>query len=75
VQYRERPPHRRYFLLACWEEGRDAHQGVSRWRFSLQDPQTGQRWAFQDLEALWVRLDRQLGGEEPGDEEGEGKPR
>jgi hypothetical protein len=71
VQYREQPPQRRYFLLACWEERGDQQPGVVRWRFSLQDPRTGHRWAFPDLEALLAGLDGQLGSAEPGSDKEE----
>ena len=50
------PPGYHAYLLRFWEErGRAADAGV--WRFSLEDPRTGEQHGFGDLEALlaWLR--------------------
>lgn len=46
---------RRYiaYLLRLWQEN---HTGVSIWRASLEDPHTGQRQGFADLERLFSFL-------------------
>jgi hypothetical protein len=42
------------YLLRFWEE---RAEGASVWRFTLEDPQTGKRQGFADLENLteWLR--------------------
>ncbi|CAG0930403.1 hypothetical protein TFLX_01718 [Thermoflexales bacterium] len=49
-----RPPQYHSYLLRFWEE---RGQQPSVWRFSLEDPQTDQRYGFASLEALmhWLR--------------------
>ena len=42
------------FLLRCWSEG----PGV--WRFSVEDPHTGQRRGFTDMAALTAFLEATL---------------
>ena len=41
------------YLLRCWQEqSTQDHETVNTWRFSLEDPQTGQRRGFANLETL-----------------------
>ena len=47
-----RPSHYRAYLLRFWEEGRGRPELPGTWRFSLEDPRTGRRRGFADLEAL-----------------------
>jgi hypothetical protein len=47
-----RPSRYRVYLLRFWEEGRRDPKLPGPWRFSLEDPRTGQRRGFADLEAL-----------------------
>jgi hypothetical protein len=54
------PPSYQVFLLRCWEE-RSEHPESGTWRFSLQDPGTGQRRGFANLEALLAFLTNQFG--------------
>jgi hypothetical protein len=56
----DQPPRYRFWVLACWEEESGDPQVRTRWRFSLQDPRTGRRRGFADLEALMAALRRQL---------------
>jgi hypothetical protein len=51
-----RPPQYHSYLLRFWEE---RGQQPSVWRFSLEDPQTDQRYGFASLEALmhWLRAE------------------
>jgi hypothetical protein len=62
----DKPPRYRFFLLACWEETGQNPINPTRWRFSLQDPRTGERQGFPDLEALVAALQSELeaGGSE-----------
>jgi hypothetical protein len=54
------PPRYQTFLLTLWEErNRDPNlPGV--WRFRLEDPRTGQRRGFANLEALVEALKREI---------------
>lgn len=45
----------RSYLLRCWEEA-DKSEEVTIWRFSLQDPRTGQRRGFANLTELVIAL-------------------
>lgn len=50
------PPRYQIYLLTIWEErSRDLERSV-QWRFSLEDPHTGQRRGFASLEALMAAL-------------------
>ena len=51
------PPRYRSYLLTFWEE-REREPQV--WRFSLQDPHTGQRRGFASLEALVAALEWEM---------------
>lgn len=57
---------RRYiaYLLRLWQEN---HTGVSIWRASQEDPHTGQRQGFADLERLFSFLRVQTVPGEQGD--------
>ena len=46
----------RYFayLLRCWQEPSLVYLGPAAWRFSLEDPHTGQRHGFATFDALMV---------------------
>ncbi|HEY75178.1 MAG TPA: hypothetical protein G4O00_03230 [Thermoflexia bacterium] len=67
------PPRYFAYLLRCWEE-RGREGGEIRWRFSLEDPHTGQRWGFEGMEAMVRFLRRRLAEEEGGRNEDGGSP-
>jgi hypothetical protein len=54
-----RPPQYHSYLLRFWEE---RGQQPSVWRFSLEDPQTDQRYGFASLEALDVFRNKDFTG-------------
>lgn len=58
-----RPSRYRAYLLRFWEEARGRPDLPGTWRFSLEDPRTGQRQGFADLEALvdFVRQEMKRG--------------
>lgn len=47
------------YLLRCWEEA-DDREGLTIWRFSLQDPRTNQRQGFTNLTELIIALQEEL---------------
>ncbi len=49
------------YLLRFWSEGRPE----SNWRFSLEDPHTGKRIGFADLERLLAFLSEQMRAANP----------
>ncbi len=53
----ERPPGYHSYLLRFWEE-RSEELPLTIWRFSLEDPQTNQRYGFASLSTLveWLQL-------------------
>ena len=50
------PPEYHAYLLRFWEE-RGGPGTSAAWRFSLEDPQTGQRHGFADLASLTAWLE------------------
>jgi hypothetical protein len=52
----DRPPGRQSYLLRCWETRGRHPDYPSSWRFSLQDPQTGEQRHFADLNSLLTFL-------------------
>jgi len=63
VNASERPPARRTYILTLWQEGAQESGSPGPWRFSLEDPRTGQRRAFPTLGALFVALEQEIAGE------------
>ena len=54
------PPRYRAFLLRCWEvRGPESGEPVT-WRFSVEDPRTGQKHGLADLDALTEYLQAEL---------------
>ncbi len=55
------------YLLRLWRDG--SEKGL--WRASVEDPRTGERRGFADLEALFEHLRQSTGlAEEPATEQG-----
>ncbi len=69
----DEPPSYHVFLMRCWEEHSDYPESDA-WRFSLQDPGTGQRRGFASLEALLAFLTNQFGAGGKGQVEDEWQP-
>ena len=61
------PPRYRAYLLRCWAERGAAAPAPAAWRYSLEDPHTGERRGFADLAALlgFLRAELALGCDEP----------
>jgi hypothetical protein len=59
-----RPSRYRAYLLRFWEEGRGHPDLPGAWRFSLEDPRSGQRQGFASLEALVGFLRQEMNREE-----------
>lgn len=58
----DKPPHYRTYLLTFWEERSHDPAASAVWRFSLEDPRTGERRGFADLETLLVALEEEVSG-------------
>jgi hypothetical protein len=56
-----KPSIRLSYLLHCWEE-RKMMTRVGLWRFSLEDPVTGQRRDFANLREVVIALNNELIG-------------
>jgi hypothetical protein len=54
------PPRYRAFMLRCWEVRSPDQGGLTTWRFGVEDPHTGQKHGFADLEALVAFLQVEL---------------
>jgi hypothetical protein len=61
---RNKSPRYGSYLLRFWEVRSDLPGKPSSWRFSLEEPGTGLRYAFSDLEALLAHLVQALVGED-----------
>ena len=60
-------PRYRAYLLRCWSEHSPAAGAPAAWRYSLEDPHTGERRGFADLAALlgFLRAELALGCDDP----------
>ena len=59
-----KPPRYRAYLLRFWEARSQYPDRPTTWRLSLEDPETGQRHGFPDLEALVAFLEAEMEGDE-----------
>ena len=57
-----KPPRYRSYLLTFWEERSHDPSLPVVWRFSLEDPRTGERRGFGSLEALAAALEQEIAG-------------
>jgi hypothetical protein len=48
----DQPPRYHAYLLRCWEERGQNPLRPPSWRFSLEEPHTGERHGFADLAQL-----------------------
>ena len=48
----DQPPSYRTYLIRCWEERSRDPTLPTVWRFSLEDPHTGQRRGFASLQDM-----------------------
>lgn len=60
----------RVYVLRLWQERPPSPARAAVWRFSVNDPRTGQRRGFGSLEGLIAFLQAQVGAEK---QEGEGE--
>jgi hypothetical protein len=54
------PPVYRTYILRFWEERSPIEDKANAWRFSLEDTDTNVRHVFNDLDGLFVFLNRQV---------------
>ena len=59
--FREAAPRQRVYILRFWETRSLPPDAPVTWRFSAQDPQTGERRGFADLDGLMAFLAAQTG--------------
>lgn len=64
----DKPPRYRSYLLTLWEERSRDPKVPEVWRFSLEDPGTGQRRGFASLEEMVVFLRTELNRNRDKDE-------
>jgi hypothetical protein len=57
----DKPPQYRTYLLTFWEERNGDPAESAVWRYSLEDPRTGRRRGFADLQALIAALEQEKG--------------
>ena len=62
----DKPPRYQSYMLRCWEMRSQQPDRPATWRFSLEDPQTREKHAFPDLEALVSFLQAELEMREKG---------
>jgi hypothetical protein len=56
MTFREAAPRQRVYILRFWETRSFPPDAPVTWRFSAQDPRTGERRGFADLEGLMAFL-------------------
>ena len=56
----DKPPRYRSYLLSFWEERSQNPDTPVVWRFSLEDPHTGQRRGFASIEKVMAFLRTEL---------------
>ena len=60
MSHYNQPPHYHAYLLRFWQErGRDLARMVV-WRFSLEDPHTGERRGFANMKELLAFLEERM---------------
>jgi hypothetical protein len=59
---RPESPTTRAYMLRFWKVGNPDSQATPTWRFSLEDPHTGEKLGFADLDAFVAFLVEELGG-------------
>jgi len=64
--------HYRSYLLRCWAEY-ETQSGLTMWRFSLEESQSGQRRGFASLTDLVIALQDELVGKNQAYEVGSRK--
>jgi hypothetical protein len=64
-----RPPQYRAYLLRFWQEAGRYSGASAEWRFSLEDPHTGERLGFASMEKLAAFLRQTMSRAEPFDSE------
>lgn len=62
----EKPPRYRSYLLTFWEERSQSPEVAAVWRFRLEDPRTGRRRGFANLEEVVAFIQTELAGDEGG---------
>jgi hypothetical protein len=63
---RSEPPRYRAYMLRCWEVRSPEPGGPVTWRFSVEDPHTGQKHGFVNLDVLVDFLESQLISDDSG---------
>ena len=71
-----RPPRYCAYLLRCWESPDQGGGLLPSWRYSLEDPHSGERRGFASFEALVAHLRAELGldAAEPAETEPAAQP-
>ena len=57
------------YMLRMWEVRGDQPGNATYWRFSLEDPHSGERVGFSDLPSLVAFLETQIGQENAAEDE------
>ncbi len=59
----DQPPRYCSYLLRCWEERTQHRERPRVWRYSLENPHTGERRGFPSIDALLTFLRAETCGE------------
>lgn len=73
MSLREAAPRQRVFILRFWETRSLPPDAPVTWRFSAQDPRTGERRGFADLDGLMAFLAAQTTGQTGSSHGGPGR--
>ena len=58
----DEPPRYQAYMLRCWEVRSPQPNGPVTWRFSIEDPRTGEKQGFADLDGLveYLRIELEI---------------
>lgn len=59
-EHSDRPPTYKSYWLRCWPGGVRQPGGSGKWRFSLEDPVTGEKKGFSDMKAILAFVELEL---------------
>lgn len=59
-EHSDKQPSYKSFWLRCWQSDNRAVSTAAGWRFSLENPESGRKQGFTDLEELFAFLQAEI---------------
>lgn len=67
MTFLKKPPRYQAYLITMRQERSQGSDNVGEWRFCLEDPHTGERRGFANLEKLVAALEQEMANAETAD--------